>query len=133
LVPRRGVCGELVLKPQQADDTGLCNNFARARAQLKKRLGGHIIVTEAADGIRFRTEASTDEMALRMALDGSQVFMVAGAGLAFATSWLSYVGRLRRPRHEPAPLRGYAGSNLLHFQMKMAPERGAILHLVAGA
>ena len=35
-----------------------------------------------------------------------------------------YVGRLRRSRHEPAPLRGDAGSNLLHFQTKMGPIRG---------
>ena len=54
-------------------------DIARARAQLRKRLGGNIIVTEASDEIRFETEASTDEMALRMAGNGSQVFMVAGA------------------------------------------------------
>ena len=56
-------------------------DIARARAQLRKRLGGNIIVTEAPDEIRFETEASTDEMALRMAGNGSQVFMVAGARL----------------------------------------------------
>ena len=57
----------------------------RARAQLRKRLGGNIIVTEASDEIRFETEASTDEMALRMAGNGSQVFFVAGAGFEPAT------------------------------------------------
>ena len=56
-------------------------NIVRARAQLRTRLGGNIIVTEASDEIRFETEASTDEMALRMAGNGSQVFMVAGARL----------------------------------------------------
>jgi site-specific DNA recombinase len=56
-------------------------DIARARAQLKKRLGGNIIVTEASDEIRFETEASTGEMALRMTGNGhAQVFMVAGAG-----------------------------------------------------
>ena len=64
---------------------------------------------------------------------GPFIHLVAGAGLAFAAPPLSYVGQLRRPRHEPAPLRGFAGSNLLHFQMKMGPTRGPILHLVAGA
>jgi len=54
-------------------------DIARARAQLRKRLGGNIIVTEVSDEIRFETEASTGEMALRMAGNGSQVFMVAGA------------------------------------------------------
>lgn len=54
-------------------------DIARARAQLRKRLGGNIIVTEASDEIRFETEASIDEMSLRMAGNGSQVFMVAGA------------------------------------------------------
>jgi len=53
---------------------------------------------------------------------GFSVFLVAGAGLAFATSLLSYVGRLRRPRHEPAPLCGYAGSKLAHFQNR---DRGS--------
>jgi hypothetical protein len=61
-------------------------DIARARAQLRKRLGGNIIVTEAPDEIRFETEASTDEMALRMAGNGSQVFMVAGARLQ--KSWI---------------------------------------------
>jgi hypothetical protein len=42
-------------------------------------LGGAIIVTETEREIRFQTEASTEEMALRMAGSGSQVFMVAGA------------------------------------------------------
>jgi len=56
-------------------------DIARARAQLRKRLGGHIIVTEMPDEneIRFVTEASTDEIALRMTSNGSQVIMGAGA------------------------------------------------------
>jgi site-specific DNA recombinase len=60
-------------------------DIARARAQLRRRLGGNIIVTEASDEIRFETEASVDEMSLRMAGNGSQVFMVAGAGFEPAT------------------------------------------------
>ncbi len=64
--------------------------IARARAQLRKRLGGNIIVTEMADEneIRFVTEAGIDQMALRMAGNGSnesQVIMVAGAGFEPAT------------------------------------------------
>ena len=61
-----------------------------------------------------------------------QVQMVAGAGLPSRLAPLSYVGRLSRPRHDPAPLRGYTGSNLAHFQTKMGPTRGPILRLVAG-
>ena len=53
-------------------------DVARARAQLRKRLGGHIVVTETDKEIRFETEAGAEEMALRMAGSGSQVFMVAG-------------------------------------------------------
>ena len=65
-------------------------DIARARAQLRKRLGGNIIVTETAISeeemeIRFVTEASTDEIALRMTGNGSQVIMVAGAGFEPAT------------------------------------------------
>ena len=60
-------------------------DIARARAQLRKRLGGNIIVTETESEIRFKTEASTEEMALRMAGNGSQVMPVAGAGFEPAT------------------------------------------------
>jgi len=54
-------------------------DIARARAQLRKRLGGNIIVTETESEIRFKTEASTEVMALRMARNGSQGMPVAGA------------------------------------------------------
>ena len=47
-----------------------------------------------------------------------------GGRIALAASPLSYVGRPRRPRNEPAPLRGCAGSNIAHFQMKKGPTRG---------
>ena len=39
-------------------------DMARARAQLKKRLGGHIIVKETPGEIRFETEARAAQMAL---------------------------------------------------------------------
>ena len=84
-------------------------DIARARAQLRKRLGGNIIVTEASDEIRFETEASTDEMALRMAGNGSQVFMVAGAGFALAAIAAQLVLaplpmlRIGAPAAEPIP------------------------------
>ena len=54
-------------------------DIAPARAQLRRRLGGNILVVETESEIRFQTEASAGEMALRMAGNGSQVFMVAGA------------------------------------------------------
>ena len=60
-------------------------DVARTRAQLKKRLGGHIVVTETASDIRFETEASAEKIALRLASDGGQVFLVAGAGFEPAT------------------------------------------------
>jgi hypothetical protein len=50
-----------------------------------------------------------NKKALALVLADSSTSMenvVAGAGLAFGASRLSYAGRLRRPRHEPAPLRG---------------------------
>ncbi len=53
---------------------------------------------------------------------GPFIHLVAGVGFAFAPAGLSYVGRLLRPRHEPAPLRGYVGSNILHFQTKKGPS-----------
>jgi len=62
--------------------------------------------------------------------------LVAGAGLAFAAAPLSYVGRLRRPRHEPAPLRGCAGSRVSCHAPKMkkpVPLGPALFILVAGA
>jgi len=90
---------------------------------------------------------------------GPSVFLVAGAGLAFtgwpATSCCRPFGRtafvLNRSRRfsrgsvslgtfADATHRGAcgwtcfsAGSNLVHFQIKTAPTRGTILHLVAGA
>ena len=60
-------------------------DIARARAQLKKRLGGHIIVTETDTEIRFETEVGAEEIALRLGSDGGQVFLVAGAGFEPAT------------------------------------------------
>jgi hypothetical protein len=54
------------------------NDIVRARAQLRDYLGD-IVVTETESEIRLQTEASTEEMVLRLAGNGSQVFMVAGA------------------------------------------------------
>ena len=53
-------------------------DIARARAQLKDRLGGHIVVTEDDEEIRFETEAGREEVAIRLASGESQVCMVAG-------------------------------------------------------
>ena len=96
---------------------------ARTRAQPKKRLGGHIIVTETENEIRFETEGSAKEIALRLAQVGGQEILVAGAG------W-------------PSPLRGSVmsagcaglGMNLLRrtqpclgSENKNGPRKGAHL------
>jgi hypothetical protein len=60
-------------------------DIARARAQLKQRLGGQIVVRETDTEIRVETEAGTTEIALRLAVSGSQENLVAGAGFEPAT------------------------------------------------
>jgi DNA invertase Pin-like site-specific DNA recombinase len=73
---------ETVLSPAGLErGTVSDNDIARARAQLKGYLGD-IVVMETESEIRFQTETSAEEMALRMAGSGSQVFMVAGARFA---------------------------------------------------
>lgn len=54
-------------------------DIAPARAALRERLGGQIVVRETEDGIRFETEAASTELALRLAAGGSYENLVAGA------------------------------------------------------
>ena len=77
---------EIIMSPD-GRERGLVSDrdVARARAQLRKHLGGQIVVTETESEVRFQTEVSAEEMALRMVGSGSQVFMVAGAGFEPAT------------------------------------------------
>ena len=72
---------ETILSPDGLD-RGIVSDrdIARARTQIRNYLGGGLIVTETEKEIRFETEASTEEMLLRLTGSGSQAFMVAGAG-----------------------------------------------------
>lgn len=62
---------ETVLSPEGVTQGRTTDrDIARARAQLKKRPGGQIVVRGADTEIRFETEARPEEIALRLAASG---------------------------------------------------------------
>lgn len=68
-------------------------DISRARAQLRRRLGGAIVVRETDSEIRFETEASTAEIALKLAISGSQENLVAGASTFVTVASVRRYGR----------------------------------------
>ena len=55
-------------------------DIVRARALLKQRLGGQIVVRETDTEIRFETGARKAEIALKLAASGLRENLVAGVG-----------------------------------------------------
>ncbi len=105
----------------------------RARPELS-RIPGPLKVVPSDNQIELYNQTGRLEAALLRAVGARSTAGNYGSGGRIDRSpKLTFVGRLRRPRYKPAPLRGFAGSNLHHRQTKTGPTRGPILRLVAGA
>ena len=95
----------------------------RSRAALQDVIGQSVKLEPDDSGKFLWAEVGIKTTPMLSRASGSEI-MVAGAGFAIAASPLSYVGRLRLPRHDPAPLRGYADSKLVHQTNKKGRPLG---------